>query len=225
MPVLDPSEYDASYFDGAYQAMRHNAGYGRYRRWRSTDDSRMTGGRTSSGEFWLDWALEAAAQWGLSPNDKVLEIGCAKGFLVEDLVDAGYDVQGVDVSDWALNTCPGYVGDGSDAAATIRRPDLAGRFHLIDAATGLKPLFHNNEFDVVFSIRVMECFSDAQLPGMISDMNAITKRVQIHIIDEFTAGQIATHYNAKPIEDWLAMGWEPGTRLIPHERPNDIRVK
>ena len=33
MPLLDSSEYDASYFDGADQAMSHNAGYTRYKRW------------------------------------------------------------------------------------------------------------------------------------------------------------------------------------------------
>ena len=114
MAVLLPVEYDASYFDGVTQALAHNAGYSRYARWPSADAGRMTEGRASTGEYWRDKAVEMVHRFDLV-GKSVLEIGCAKGFLVEDMVAEGVDAFGLDVSAWAINLCPGV---DTDAAAT-----------------------------------------------------------------------------------------------------------
>lgn len=53
---------------------------------------------------WIAVAQRAIEHWNLKPGDRVLDIGCAKGFLVKDLRDAlpGLEVIGIDVSDYAL---------------------------------------------------------------------------------------------------------------------------
>jgi SAM-dependent methyltransferase len=53
---------------------------------------------------WVAIAHRAIAHWNLKPGDRVLDIGCAKGFFVKDLRDAlpGLEVIGIDVSDYAL---------------------------------------------------------------------------------------------------------------------------
>lgn len=53
---------------------------------------------------WAAVARRAIEHWQLKPSDRVLDIGCAKGFFVKELRDAlpGLEVFGVDVSAYAL---------------------------------------------------------------------------------------------------------------------------
>jgi SAM-dependent methyltransferase len=77
------SKFDREYFDGTREQ-----GYGGYRY-----DGR-----------WVTVAKRAIAHWKLKPGDRVLDVGCAKGFFVKDLREAlpGLEVIGIDVSDYAL---------------------------------------------------------------------------------------------------------------------------
>jgi len=87
-------EYGEAYFDGAREY-----GYGGYRY-----DGR-----------WQPVAKDIVTHFGLKPGDRVLDVGCAKGFLVKDLLALGIDVYGVDVSRYALLHC---------------EPEVVGRLHL-----------------------------------------------------------------------------------------------
>ena len=78
MTILLPEEYDISYFDGKKQMYRHNAGYSSYERWYRNE------GNNSQGEFFRDTAKVLFDRYQLV-GKKVLEIGCAKGFIVKDL--------------------------------------------------------------------------------------------------------------------------------------------
>jgi SAM-dependent methyltransferase len=53
---------------------------------------------------WVAIAKRAITHWNLRPGDRVLDVGCAKGFLVKDLRDSlpGLDAIGLDISDYAL---------------------------------------------------------------------------------------------------------------------------
>ena len=64
----------------------------------------------------------------------MLDVGCAKGFLVKDLVDQGIQAFGVDVSEYALLNC---------------LPDVVGRLHLGNA-TNL--IFPDGSFGAVLAI-------------------------------------------------------------------------
>ncbi|HLZ30423.1 MAG TPA: methyltransferase domain-containing protein [Chloroflexota bacterium] len=76
-------QFGREYFDGD-----RSQGYGGYRY-----DGR-----------WVPIAETLRDHWNLKPGDRVLDIGCAKGFLVRDLmtVCAGLEVVGLDISDYAL---------------------------------------------------------------------------------------------------------------------------
>jgi len=78
--------FDREYFDGTREQ-----GYGGYRY-----DGR-----------WLPIAEDIVAHFGLRPGDRVLDVGCAKGFLVKDLMKAcpGLEVFGIDISDYAVRHC------------------------------------------------------------------------------------------------------------------------
>lgn len=76
-------QFGEMYFDGP-----RDYGYGGYRY-----DGR-----------WVPVAHDIIAHFGLKPGDRVLDAGCAKGFLVKDLRDAcpGLDVTGLEISEYAI---------------------------------------------------------------------------------------------------------------------------
>src|SRR5207245_9829590 len=62
---------------------------------------------------WIPVARDIISQFGLKPGMRVLDVGCAKGFLVGDLmrVCPGLEAFGLDISDYALRACdPGLIG-------------------------------------------------------------------------------------------------------------------
>lgn len=89
-------QFGEAYFDGPREY-----GYGGYRY-----DGR-----------WLPVARDIVAHFDLKPGDRVLDVGCAKGFLVKDLmaVCPGLEAFGIDVSRYALDHC---------------EPEAIGRLHL-----------------------------------------------------------------------------------------------
>jgi ubiquinone/menaquinone biosynthesis C-methylase UbiE len=83
-------EYGFHYFDGPREY-----GYGGYRY-----DGR-----------WVPIAEDMIRHFDLKPGDRVLDVGCAKGFLVKDFMKAcpGIEAFGIDVSRYALMNCESEV--------------------------------------------------------------------------------------------------------------------
>lgn len=109
-------EYGEMYFDGPREY-----GYGGYRY-----DGR-----------WQPVARDIVSHFGLRPGDRLLDVGCAKGFLVKDLLALGIDAYGVDVSEYALMHC---------------EPETVGRLHL---GTADRLPFPDGCFSAVLSINTV----------------------------------------------------------------------
>jgi cyclopropane fatty-acyl-phospholipid synthase-like methyltransferase len=92
-------QFGQEYFDGP-----RDYGYGGYRY-----DGR-----------WIPVAEDIVAHFGLKPGMRVLDVGCAKGFLVKDLMKLGLEVFGLDISDYAIRNC---------------EPEVIGRLHVGNADT------------------------------------------------------------------------------------------
>jgi SAM-dependent methyltransferase len=85
-------KYGREYFDGPREQ-----GYGGY----------VYDGR------WVPVARRIIGHFGLRPGDRVLDVGCAKGFLMRDLMAEcpGLEAFGLDISQYALEAChPGVIG-------------------------------------------------------------------------------------------------------------------
>ena len=111
-------EFGELYFDGP-----RSYGYGGYRY-----DGR-----------WIPVAEGIVAHFGLRAGDRVLDVGCAKGFLVKDLMKVcpGLEAFGLDISEYALKHC---------------EPEVVGRLHLGNA-TALP--FPDGSFKAVISLNTL----------------------------------------------------------------------
>lgn len=194
--VLDPSEYDISYFDGRLATYRHNAGYSKYERWYRYE------GSDSTGELFKDQAARWVNQYNFTGS--LLDIGCAKGFHVQDFRNLGIAAYGVDCSQYAYDT-----------ADPVVQPYLT----VADIRTHINT-YARNEWDVIFSVRFLECIDEADLPNLITGMNKVS-RIQIHIIDEQPN---ASFYVAHPLSWWAQQGFAKGTVLISRETKEVVRV-
>lgn len=69
---------------------------------------------------WVPVARTIIAHFGLKAGDRVLDVGCAKGFLVKDLMDVcpGLEAYGIDISEYAIaNAHPDAAGRLAVASA------------------------------------------------------------------------------------------------------------
>jgi ubiquinone/menaquinone biosynthesis C-methylase UbiE len=88
-------------------------------------------------------AQDVIAHFDLKPGDRVLDVGCAKGFLVKDFMKAcpGLDAFGLDVSRYALMKC---------------EPEVIGRLHL---GTGIDLPFPDGSFKAAISLNTLHNFT------------------------------------------------------------------
>jgi ubiquinone/menaquinone biosynthesis C-methylase UbiE len=111
-------QFGEMYFDGPREY-----GYGGYRY-----DGR-----------WIPVARDIIRHFGLNAGNRVLDVGCAKGFLVKDLIKVcpGLEAFGLDISEYALMHC---------------EAEVVGRLHLGNA---LSLPFPDSSFDAVISINTI----------------------------------------------------------------------
>jgi ubiquinone/menaquinone biosynthesis C-methylase UbiE len=119
--VAISKQYGEMYFDGPREY-----GYGGYRY-----DGR-----------WIPVARDIIDHFNLKPGMRVLDVGCAKGFLVKDLmlVCPGLEVFGLDISYYAIMHC---------------EPEVIGRLHL---GTAEKLVFPDRSFDCVLCLNTVHNF-------------------------------------------------------------------
>lgn len=204
MPVIPANEYDISYFDPQNSQYSHNGGYSLgYKKWPRISDDFLPHAE-STGEFYGDLGRWAAQRWNLV-GKKVLDLGCAKGFVVEGLRNAGVDAYGLDVSEYAVN-----------AADPTVRPYLT----IGDARTALAN-YKNLEFDVLFSRWFLDCMPDEDLPALITQMNRVARQ-QVHCV---FPDVLPNYYNCKLPDVWKTYGFKKGTIIIPANRVNNYVTK
>lgn len=152
-------EYGQMYFDGPREY-----GYGGYRY-----DGR-----------WQPVAKEIISHFGLKAGDRVLDIGCAKGFLVKDLVALGIDAYGVDVSQYALMNC---------------EPEVVGRLQIGNAES--LP-FPDKSFDAVLSINTIHNLSRDRCKLALKEIQRLAPGRGFVQIDSYR-----TEEQKKIFESWV----------------------
>jgi SAM-dependent methyltransferase len=133
--VATAKQYGEAYFDGP-----RDYGYGGYRY-----DGR-----------WIPVARDMVEHFRLGPGQRILDVGCAKGFLVKDLMQVcpGLEAFGLDVSEYALLHC---------------EPEIVGRLHL--GRCDRLP-FPDRSFDAVVSINTIH---NCDRAGVIRSLREIER--------------------------------------------------
>lgn len=105
---------------------------------------------------WIPIAEDIVNHYKLKSGSRVLDIGCAKGFLVKDLLKVcpGLEVYGIDISKYAILNC---------------EKEVIGRLHIGDAAS--LP-FPDNSFDLALSINTIH---NLDRQGCIKALNEMSR--------------------------------------------------
>jgi SAM-dependent methyltransferase len=154
--------YGREYFDGerAY-------GYGGYRY-----DGR-----------WMPIAQDIIQHFGLRPGDRVLDVGCAKGFLVKDLMRTmpGLEAFGLDISSYAVKNC---------------ETDVIGRLHRGNAD---ELPFPDNSFDAVISVNTLHNLPRPTCIEALREIERVTKASRAYVqVDSYL-----TEDDRKLFEEWV----------------------
>lgn len=129
-------EYGHEYFDG-------ELGYGGY----------YYDGR------WRPVAEEMILHYGLNPESKVLEVGCAKGFLMYEFFKLGIiNVYGCDISPYAISQVPGEIA----ANLKVASADSLG--------------YEESSFDLVVSIDCIHNLEPEGVDKAIKEMMRVSKK-------------------------------------------------
>lgn len=154
-------QFGEMYFDGPREF-----GYGGYRY-----DGR-----------WIPVAKDIVDHFDLKSGDRLLDVGCAKGFLVNDLMHVcpGLEVYGLDVSAYALKHC---------------HPDVVGRLHL-GSADELP--FPDHSFDAVISLNTLHNFKRDKVAIALQEIQRVSKGKSFVQVDSYH-----TEEQKQLFEEWV----------------------
>ncbi|MEP2455730.1 class I SAM-dependent methyltransferase, partial [Roseibium sp.] len=172
-------EYGDMYFDGPREY-----GYGGYRY-----DGR-----------WQPVAKDIVDHFGLKPGDKVLDVGCAKGFLVKDLIAIGIDAYGIDVSKYALMNCEPEVIGRLQIGSCDDLPFPDGSF---DAVLAINTIHNMNRDGCVRAVKEVERLAPGK--GFIQVDSYLTPEQK----EIFESWVLTARFHDYP-EGWLKVFEESG---------------
>lgn len=154
-------QFGQEYFDGS-----RDYGYGGYKydgRWRSV-------------------VRDLIEQYGIVGGMRILDIGCAKGFLVKDFQDQipELNVFGIDISEYAIKNC---------------HPEVVGRIY---QGSATKLLFPDNSFDLVVSINTLHNLDRSHLVQALREIQRVSKGPSYIVVDSYT-----TPHEKEVFENWV----------------------
>ena len=140
------NKFGKDYFDG-----KRSYGYGGY----------YYDGR------WKNVAKEFIKFYKLKPGDKVLDVGCAKGFFVKDLIDKKIDAYGIDISKYAIDNSV---------------PEIKYKLKVANA-TNLP--YEDNYFDLVISINTVHNLDKIECATALREISRVSKKNAFLTVDAF----------------------------------------
>ena len=104
------------------------------------------GGFHYNERFWKDVVPSFQQHYGLTGDSALLDVGCAKGFMISDFARdiPGIDVRGVDISEYAIQHAKDDVRDRVTVANAVDLPFEDNRFDLVISITTIHNLAGDN---------------------------------------------------------------------------------
>jgi ubiquinone/menaquinone biosynthesis C-methylase UbiE len=118
------------------------------------------------------WRVVAEAMikhYGLKPGDRVLDVGCGKGFLLYEFTQVmpGLEVVGLDISDYAIEHAKQEV-----------KP------FLVQGHANALP-FEDNAFDLVFSLNTLHNLQCFDLDRALREMERVSKAHKYLVVESY----------------------------------------
>jgi len=125
------------------------------------DGDRLTGygGYEYHSRFWTETVKYIAKTYNLSNSSKILDVGCAKGYMMYDLQQLlpQADIQGVDISDYAKRNAKSQVRDQIKVCNANNLP------------------FKDDEFDLVIAINTLHNLPLIDCKQAFREINRVSK--------------------------------------------------
>lgn len=127
------------------------------------------GGFSYNPRFWQPVIPDLIAQYGLNETSEVLDIGCAKGFMLHDLKEQVPDIKiaGVDISAYAIENCIESVRQNLQVANATKLP------------------FPDNSFDLVIAINTIHNLELPELILSLREINRVTRKDAFVTVDAY----------------------------------------
>jgi SAM-dependent methyltransferase len=173
-----------------------------------------------------------------SPSGQdVLVAGCAYGYLVNKMVDAGYEAYGLDASAWvigrALEVNPHLFSVADGGTGDVTR--LAVADALVEAEvdtfrTDVMGITGQKKIDITITEDMMSMLTDAEIPVALAALRSQTQANLLHIItpndmpgteyprDFMQAGDLhpgQDPINWKSSSEWFALVSPPDVLVVP----------
>ncbi|MCH9610968.1 MAG: 2-methoxy-6-polyprenyl-1,4-benzoquinol methylase, mitochondrial [Chlamydiales bacterium] len=135
------------------------------------DGERKTGygGFSYNSRFWQPVVPTFQKHYGLTSESSILDVGCAKGFMLHDFCEKipGIKVRGVDVSSYAIENAMNEVKSDVSVADARELP------------------FEDNSFDVVISINTIHNLEQEDLIQALREIERISKKGSFITVDAY----------------------------------------
>ena len=166
------------------------------------DRSTGYGGFEYSPRFWQPVIPDFIEHWQLTSDSSVLDVGCAKGFMLYDLVEAipGISIAGIDVSEYAIENGKSEVKSFLSVADATTLP------------------FDDDEFDIVISINTIHNLDRDECAQALREIERVARQGAFTTVDAYRNDDeyermMAWNLTAKTImsvDDWVAFFGEVG---------------
>ena len=119
--------------------------------------------------YWDKVAKKLISNYNLKPGDKILDIGCGKGYLLYDLLKVipGAEIHGIDISEYAIENS---------------KPEIRKNLK-IGSATDLP--WDDNFFDLVISLNTLHCLHSYDLYPALKEMDRVGKKHKYLCVESY----------------------------------------
>lgn len=127
------------------------------------------GGFSYNSRFWEPVIPTFKEYYNLDENSKILDIGCAKGFMLHDFqrLIPGIEVQGIDISSYAIENAKEEVKDKLQVANALKLP------------------YPDNSFDLVISVTTLHNLEKEDMKQALNEIMRVTKKDAFITLDAY----------------------------------------
>ena len=127
------------------------------------------GGFSYNSRFWEPVVPTFQKHWQLNKNDLVLDVGCAKGFMIYDMqrMISGLKVFGIDISQYAIDNAKEEVRNYCKVANATNLP------------------FEDKSVDVSISITTLHNLEEKELVKALLEIERVSKRGSFITLDAY----------------------------------------